>query len=85
VARAKLHAKEAYVPLSHEPGHSQFDFGEALVEIAGVRTKAHLGVITLPYSDTYFLSAYPRECTETFQASHVAGFEFFGGVPIRIS
>ena len=39
-----------------------------MVEIAGVRCKAALGVITLPYSDTYFLSAYPHECTETFQA-----------------
>ncbi len=70
---------------SHPPGHAQFDFGEATVEIAGVRCKAALGVITLPYSDTYFLSAYPRECTETFQAAHVAGFEFFGGVPLRTS
>ena len=56
-----------------------------MVEIAGTRCKAALGVITLPYSDTYFLTAYPRECTETFQAAHVAGFEFFGGVPIRTS
>lgn|GEM_PF-4686925 len=35
-------------------------------------------VITLPYSDSYFLSAYPRECTETFHARHTSGFEFFG-------
>jgi len=85
VKRAKQYSKEAFVPLSHPPGHAQFDFGEAVVEIAGERKKAALGVITLPYSDTYFLSAYPRECTETFQAAHVAGFEFFGGVPIRTS
>jgi transposase len=85
VQRAKQYSKEAFVPLSHPPGHAQFDFGEAIVEIAGVRCKAHLGVITLPYSDTYFLSAYPRECTETFQAAHVVGFEFFGAVPLRIS
>src|SRR5271156_3438532 len=85
VKRAKQYSKEAFVPLSHPPGHAQFDFGEAVVEIAGQRKKAALGVITLPYSDTYFLSAYPRECTETFQASHVAGFEFFGGVPVRTS
>ena len=85
VQRAKQYSKEAFVPLSHPPGHAQFDFGEAVVEIAGTRRKAALGVITLPYSDTYFLSAYPRECTETFQAAHVAGFEFFGGVPIRAS
>jgi hypothetical protein len=85
VKSAKRYSKEVFVPLSHPPGHAQFDFGEAVVEIAGVRTKAALGVITLPYSDTYFLSAYPRECTETFQAAHVAGFEFFGAVPLRTS
>jgi transposase len=85
VMRATQYSKEAFVPLSHPPGHAQFDFGEAVVEIDGVRRKAALGVITLPYSDTYFLSAYPRECTETFQAAHVAAFEFFGGVPIRTS
>ena len=39
--------------------------------------------MTLPYSDAFFVSAYPRECTETFQAGHVAAFAFFGGVPTR--
>jgi len=85
LAQARRHAQEVFVPLSHPPGHAQFDFGEATVEIGGVRTKAHLAVMTLPYSDTYFLSAYPRECTETFQAGHSSAFEFFGGVPRRIS
>jgi transposase len=85
VKRARASAKEVFVPLSHPPGHAQFDFGEAVVEIAGARTKAALGLITLPYSDTCFAPAYPRECTETFQAAHVAGFEFFGAVPRRTS
>ena len=39
--------------------------------------------MTLPYSDAFFISAYPRECTETFQQGHVAAFEFFGGVPTK--
>ncbi|MDA8386510.1 MAG: IS21 family transposase [Actinomycetota bacterium] len=85
VRRARRYSKEVFVPLSHPPGHAQFDFGEATVIIAGELTKAHLAVITLPYSDCYFVSAYPRECTETFHAGHTAGFEFFGGVPVRIS
>jgi len=85
VAQARRHSKEVFVPLSHRPGHAQFDFGHAVVRIAGIETKAHLAVMTLPYSDTYFLSAYPAECTETFQAGNIAGFEFFGGVPRRIS
>jgi transposase len=84
VAAKKRHGREVFVPLSHPPGCAQFDFGEATVEIAGERTKAALGVMTLPFSDAYFVSAYPRECTETFQAAHVAAFGFFGGVPSKI-
>ena len=48
-----------------------------------MRVKAALAVMTLPYSDAFFVSAYPRECTETFQAGHVAAFAFFGGVPTK--
>ena len=81
----RQHSAEVFVPLSHPPGEAQFDFGEATVEIAGVRGKAALAVMTLPYSDAFFVSAYPRECTETFQAAHIAAFSFFGGVPVRIS
>jgi hypothetical protein len=76
---------EVFVPLSHPPGHAQFDFGEAVVQIAGVECKAHLGLMTLPYSDAYFLSAYPRECTESFHAAHQAAFDFYGAVPVRTS
>jgi hypothetical protein len=39
--------------------------------------------MSLPYSDAFHVSAYPRECTETFQAAHVAAFSFFGAVPTR--
>ena len=85
VAAAKKRHREVFVPLSHRPGEAQFDFGEATVIIAGVRMKAALAVMTLPYSDAFFVSAYPRECTETFQAGHVAAFDFFGGVPTRTS
>jgi len=85
VAQTKRHAREVFVPLSHPPGEAQFDFGEATVVIAGEQTKAAFAVMTLPFSDAWHLSASPRECTETFQAAHVAAFEFFGGVPTRTS
>lgn len=85
VARSKRYSKEVFVPLSHPPGRAQYDFGEATVVIAGKLERAHLCLITLPYSDVYFVSAYPRECTETFHAGHTAGFRFFGAVPARIS
>ena len=41
--------------------------------------------MALPYLDAMFIVAYARECTETFQDGHVRAFEFFGGVPSRIS
>ncbi len=85
VAQHHRHGAEVFVPLSHPPGEAQFDFGEATVVIAGERTKAAFAVMTLPFSDAWHLSAYPRECTETFQAAHVAAFSFFGGVPTRTS
>lgn len=77
--------REVFVPLAQPPGEAQFDFGEALVEIAGVRMKAALAVMSLPYSDAFHVTAYPRECTETFQAAHDTSFEFFGGVPTKIA
>jgi transposase len=85
VARYTRHGKEVFVPLSHPPGEAQFDFGHATVQIAGVRRKAAFAVMSLPYSDAFHVSAYPRECTETFQAAHVGAFSFFGAVPARTS
>ena len=83
VARLRRHAGEVFVPLAHSPGRAQFDFGEAAVQIAGVARKAHFAVMSLPYSDAFFIRAYPRECTESFQDAHCAAFAFFGGVPTK--
>jgi transposase len=76
---------EVFVPLIHRPGEAQVDFGEALVKMNGrLRTVAFM-VMALPYSDADFVMAFERECTETFWEGHVQGFEFFGGVPWRIT
>ena len=85
VARHRRHSKEVFMPLYHPPGEAQFDFGEAIVRIAGVRRNAHFGVTSLPHSDALFVQAYPRENTETFQDAHAKAFSFFAGVPQKIS
>lgn len=85
VARHRRHQAEVYVPISHPPGEAEFDFGEAWVVLAGHRQKVACATMCLPYSDAFLVQAYPRECTETFQDAHVTAFEFFGGVPTRIS
>lgn len=76
---------EAFVPLAHRPGEAQVDFGEAEVALDGLPAKVALFVMTLPYSDTIFVCASPRECTEAFLEGHVRAFDFLGGVPRRIS
>lgn len=35
----RQHLKEAFVPLSHSPGHAQADFGEATVVLGGVEQR----------------------------------------------
>ena len=69
---------EVFVPLSHPPGEAQVDFGHAEIVVEGVPTKAAVFVMTLPYSDSLFCCAFPRECTEAFLEGHRRAFEFFG-------
>ena len=82
VRERRRRTREVFVPLSHAPGHAQVDFGEALGEIGGVVRKLHYFAMALPHSDAFFIKAYPAETTEAFCDGHVAGFAFFGGVPL---
>jgi transposase len=77
--------QEVFLPLSHPPGEAQVDFGAATVKLGGAETKVSLFVMTLPYSGAIYVQAFPRECTEVFLEGHRRAFEFFGGVPRRIS
>ena len=77
--------QEVFLPLSHPPGEAQVDFGEATANLNGQERKVALFVMTLPYSGAIFIQAFPRECTETFLEGHRRAFEYFGGVPRRIS
>jgi transposase len=81
----RLKSREVFVPLVHRPGEAQVDFGEAVVKAAGQLRKVAFFVMALPHSDAFFVRAYDRECTETFWDGHARAFEFFGGVPRRIT
>ena len=76
--------REVFVPLRHDPGHAQVDFGEASAVIDGVERTIHFFAMELPHSDAGFVQAYPAETTEAFCAGHVAAFAFFGKVPASI-
>jgi transposase len=85
VSRIRRHTREVFMPLIHRPGEAQVDFGEALVKVSGVLRKVHFLVMALPYSDAFFVVAFERECTEAWWEGHVRAFEFFHGVPTRIT
>ena len=80
----RLRQREVFVPLRHDPGHAQVDFGEALGVIDGVERKLHFFAMDLPHSDACFVQAYPAETTEAFCEGHNAAFRFFGKVPLSI-
>ena len=89
IVRAYVHEhrqrlREMFVPLHHDPGHAQVDFGEALAVIAGEECKIHFFAMDLPHSDACLVQAYPAESTEAFCEGHNVSFEFFGGVPRSI-
>jgi len=79
-----LRSREMFVPLSHQPGHAQVDFGEADGYVGGKKIRYHTFCLDLPHSDAIFVKAYPAEVTEAFLDGHVAAFEFLGGVPRSI-
>jgi transposase len=84
VAQALKKKKEMFIPLEHDPGGAQVDFGEAQAIIKGFKKKLHLFIMDIPYSDGCFIKAYEQETTEAFLDGHVSAFKFFGGVPTNI-
>ena len=80
----RLHHREVFVPLRHDAGHAQVDFGEAVAEIAGIERKIHFFAMDLPHSDACFVRAYLAETAEAFCDGHNRAFAFFGKVPRSI-
>jgi len=73
---------EMFVPLRHEPGHAQVDFGEALAVIGGEERKIHFFAMDLPHSDACLVQAYPAESSEAFCDGHNVSFELQLVAPI---
>jgi hypothetical protein len=73
------------IPLEHDPGEAQVDWGVAQVIMAGHQTSVRLFCFRLCYSQKSFVMAFPTERREAFFAGHVAAFNFIEGVPRRIT
>jgi transposase len=88
VARYKQarHAPDVFLPLEYDPGRdAQVDWGEAYAVIEGRRQKVQLFVMRLCFSRRTFAMVFPTQRQESFFWGHVKAFEYFDGVPHRIS
>ena len=84
--RAPRSWRGCFLPLAYAPGaEAQCDWGEAVVEIAGVAQTAALFCLRLCYSLKPFVCAFPTARQECFLAGHLAAFDALGGVPHRIT
>ena len=73
---------QAYVPLAFAPGErAEFDFGHAVVVLAGQRREVPFLVGRLRYSGAMFLACFPTERQDCFLMGQRHAFEFWGGVP----
>ena len=72
---------EVFVPQVHAPGvGAEADWGEALVDLAGVRTTVHLFVMRASFSGAAFCQASLVATQQAFLELHVEAFDWFGGV-----
>lgn len=72
--------EEVFVPQVHEPGvEAEVDWGEAEVEIGGVRRKLYLFLMRACYSGAAFVIAFERQTQQAFLEAHVEAFRFFDG------
>jgi transposase len=78
--RKETQKKDAYLPLEFDPGiDAQVDWGEAVIELAGKRTTAHIFVMRLNYSRARFAMAFPFERQEAFLEGHIQAFTILAG------
>jgi transposase len=81
--RREVRAKEvATTRYETEAGQQlQIDFGEKVVQIAGVATKVHLLVAVLGFSRRIFVKAFLRQRGDDWREGIAEAFRHFGGVP----
>lgn len=82
----KTGGKQVSLPLAFQAGKdAQVDFSESVVILAGQKQKVFGFEMRLNYSRKKFVMFFPCQNREAFYEGHVQAFEYFGGVPARIT
>jgi len=85
VRECRQPAAQAFVPLAFAPGErGEFDFGHAVVVLAGVRTEVPYLAGRLRYSGAIFVECFPTERQDCFFLGKRHAFELWGGVPLTV-
>ena len=79
-----LMKKEGFIPLIHNPGEAQGDFGAADFYENGTRRSGKYFVLDFPYSNGGYIQLHYGENMECLLESMKAIFEHIGGVPTEI-
>jgi transposase len=74
-------AKEAFIRQEYQLGNTlEYDWGVVALEIAGVKKKYQIAVMTTAKGSCHFARLYENQKMESFLDSHVRGLKYFGGV-----
>jgi len=76
--------RPGYLPLEHQPGEAQGDFGEAEFYENGRLYQGHYLNLSFPYSNQGYLQLFKGENQECLFEGLIAIFEHIGGVPQQI-
>jgi transposase len=86
VSKLKQDFGEMAIPLEFDPGDdAQFDWGEARVIMSGKPVAVQVFCMKLSYSGRPFVMAFPTQRQEVFFEGHRRSFDWYDGVPARIS
>jgi transposase len=86
VSKLRIGLEELAIPLEFDPGaDAQCDWGEAQVYMGDKSITAQAFCMKLSYSGKPFVMAFPTQRQEAFFEGHDQAFNWFGGVPARIS
>ena len=75
---------DSYLPLEHQPGEAQGDFGQAAFYENGRLYDGKYLDLSFPYSNHGYLQLFKGENQECLFEGLIALFEHMGGVPLRV-
>lgn len=86
VSKLRQDYSETAIPLEFDPGaDAHCDWGEALIYLKGKPVTAQVLCMKLGYSGRPFVMAFPTQRQEAFFGGQRGAFEWYEGVPARIS